>query len=432
VHYTLAFSGNIYSTTIVNSTVSQNQAGGYGGGIFMQGTTQGEILNSTFAGNNAANGREVMLSGNTFLDLYNTIFACAPPDNGNCYLMLGNSVINNNHSLVGVGAVADFGLDQLADNGGPTQTMALLPGSSLIDAGDDVTCANSLVNNLDQRGVARPQNDHCEIGVYEYQPVIHYVKWDASGANNGVSWTDAYTDLQSALSAASSGEEIWVAAGTYKPTTTIDRTATFALKDDVRIYGGFAGTESARIHRDASVNITILSGDIGILGDNNDNSYHVVVGSNTNNSAMLDGFTVTAGNANSSLFSSDQSKGGGMYNDSGSPTVMNVIFSSNYGTFGGGMYNGGEFSFPNGSNPILTNLTFSNNSAIEGGGMRNEDYSSPTLTNVIFNGNSVIRAGGGMQNFHYSSPILTNATFNGNTGSVGAGMMNTRNDEHVE
>jgi len=59
---------------------------------------------------------------------------------------------------------------------------------------------------------------------------IIYVKWNATGANNGASWTDAYTNLQSAIGTAISGESIWVAKGTYKPTTGTDQTVSFLLK----------------------------------------------------------------------------------------------------------------------------------------------------------------------------------------------------------
>ena len=101
-----------------------------------------------------------------------------------------------------------------------------------------------------------------------------FVRSTASGANNGTSWVNAYTSLQSALTAAVSGDEIWVAAGVYKPTATADRTISFALKNGVGVYGGFAGTETMRSQRNPNVNVTALSGDIGMGGVTTDNSYH--------------------------------------------------------------------------------------------------------------------------------------------------------------
>ena len=66
-------------------------------------------------------------------------------------------------------------------------------------------------------------------------------------------WATAFTDLQLALAAASSGDEIWVATGTYKPTATADRTISFAMKNGVGVYGGFDGTETMRSERDPVV-----------------------------------------------------------------------------------------------------------------------------------------------------------------------------------
>jgi len=102
------------------------------------------------------------------------------------------------------------------------------------------------------------------------------------GSSYCKSWATACT-LQYALSAATAGDEIWVAEGTYKPTTGTDRTATFRLKSGVGVYGGFAGTETARGQRDWVAHPTVLSGDIRYVGYNNDNSYHVVTGSGTDN-----------------------------------------------------------------------------------------------------------------------------------------------------
>jgi hypothetical protein len=248
-------------------------------------------------------------------------------------------------------------------------------------------------------------------------PVI-YVKWNAAGANNGTSWTNAYTSLQTALAAALSPAEIWVAAGTYKPTTTTDRTISLTLKNGVGIYGGFIGTETLRSQRDPVAHVTRLSGDIGTTRDWSDNSHHVVYASYTNSTAVLDGFTIYAGNANVSSLT--YFLGGGMYMDSGSPTLANLIFDNNWATGkGGGMY-------IDASSPTLANVTFSNNIAGGGGiggGMYNGN-SSPSLTNVIFDGNTADSQGGGMYN-HNSSPSLTNVTFSGNeSGSDGGGMMN--------
>ncbi|TAL50160.1 MAG: hypothetical protein EPN92_02060, partial [Chitinophagaceae bacterium] len=92
------------------------------------------------------------------------------------------------------------------------------------------------------------------------------VKWDATGSNNGTSWANAFTSLQNALTAATAGKIIWIARGTYKPTTTLDRTANFRLKENVSILGGFAGTESVATMRNWRRNPTILDGDIGMTG----------------------------------------------------------------------------------------------------------------------------------------------------------------------
>lgn len=140
---------------------------------------------------------------------------------------------------------------------------------------------------------------------------------------------------------------------------------------------------------------------------NTTNSYHVVTGAT---GATLDGFTITAGNANGS---STSSYGGGMYNDSSNPTLADVTFRGNSALDdGGGMRN--YFN----SNPTLTNVTFSDNSASVGGGMSNVS-SSPTLTKVTFSGNSASTAGG-MHNI-FSNPTLTNVTFSGNSVSTGGG-----------
>jgi predicted outer membrane repeat protein len=280
---------------------------------------------------------------------------------------------------------------------------------------------------------------------------IIYVDADATGANDGSSWADAYTYLQDALADANLAEEpteVLVAQGVYKPDqgdgqTPGDRNATFQLKNCVTIRGGYAGcAEPGPNVRSIKTYETILSGDIGIPGYRLDNTFHIVTTvSGTNRTAILDGSTITGGNG---------SRGGGMYNHAGSPTITNCIFIANSAEYGGGMFNffsdptvsdctfiansalaldigggigGGMYNYS--SDPTVTNCTFSCNSATcDGGGMYNTG-SHPTVTNCAFSGNSATYDGGGMYNYQSRSTVA-NCTFSENSGRhSGGGMYNS-------
>lgn len=262
-----------------------------------------------------------------------------------------------------------------------------------------------------------------------------YVDVDAPGpTHDGSTWTNAYKYLQDALAHASSGDELRVAEGIYEPDSSSanpdgsgERTATLQLLNDVALYGGYAGFgEPDPNTRDIKAYETILSGDLNCDDDpnfanNDENSYHVVSGSNTDVSAVLDGFIITRGNANDgTLFPNDT--GGGMLNLSGSPAVTNCTFSENYALhMGGGMYN------REGSSPTITSCTFiGNKSGDDGGGMRNYINCHPTITNCSFIGNIAFEEGGGMGNRKNSNPTITNCSFVGNIAASGGGI-----DSHV-
>jgi hypothetical protein len=299
---------------------------------------------------------------------------------------------------------------------------------------------------------------------------IIYVDDDAEGANNGISWQDAYKYLQDALADANSARnpvEIRVAQGIYTPDrgknqTPPDRYASFQLINGVTIKGGYAGLDARDPNaRDVARHETILSGDLNgndvdvndpldLLHDptRTENSYHVVTGSRTDKTAVLEGLKITGGNVNEDVavpsgggmcnldgsptvtnctFSGNSAKyyGGGMFNEDSRPTVTNCIFSANsaekYG--GGGMYNVR-------SSPTVNGCTFTANSAIgdfgSGGGMGNFD-SSPTVKSCTFTDNSAQYSGGGMCNDN-SSPRVTNCTFTANSAKYrGGGMFNYDN-----
>ncbi len=310
---------------------------------------------------------------------------------------------------------------------------------------------------------------------------------DATGANNGTSWANAYTTLQAALDQTNAdggaAYEIWVAEGVYYPDEGPGHinnaiTETFLIaRNNVQLYGGFAGNETARSQRDWVLRTTILSGDID-GNDWNTDTNHInetwrdtqgknaqvlyldgVTNESITGATVLDGFTITAGrieqgaNRNADggglycggrnghlcnptlvniTFSGNWTYyGGGMCNDGAysgesSPTLTHVVFSGNRGsTQGGGMLNRGHDSGV--SSPVLTDVTFNDNYGGDGGGMYNmgiAGVSNPILNDVSFKGNSALNYGGGMTNdgsYGVSSPIINNAVFSGNWAGYGGG-----------
>jgi hypothetical protein len=246
-------------------------------------------------------------------------------------------------------------------------------------------------------------------------PAVLYVDASAPAGGDGLGWATAFDDLQEALcqAARSQGavEQIWVAAGTYEPDRgTGLRQMSFRLQDGLAIYGGFAGTETMLSQRDAVAHVTRLSGDLGIPLDASDNSQHVLVAENVDGTAVLDGFTISGGNADvvNNFF---VDTGGGMRNEAASPTIVDCSFGSNAATSGAGM---GNFA---GSAPAVSFCTFSNNAATGAGGAVHNDASDAGFTNCEFTGNSS-PFGGAMWNQN-SNPTLTLCTFDANLTSGG-------------
>jgi hypothetical protein len=298
----------------------------------------------------------------------------------------------------------------------------------------------------------RNGDDPCDTA-YEYTPVccwedtsVIYVDAGANGYKNGTSWENAYNYLQDALTAAHNCDcnEILVAQGIYKPDVssaypneTGNREATFQLLDGVAIYGGFPSGGGTWQDRKPTAYQTILSGDLlgndrqvaepyDLLSDpcRADNSFHVVSGIRTTQTTVLDGFTITAGNANGG---SPYNSGGGMYNNyiwngsvyyGGNPTVRNCIFRQNSAQYvGGGIYSNIYYD----SNTTITNCIFIENSAQSGGGILIGEYGDVNITNctIVANGAD---SGGGIYLYSSGCPgcaasvTVTNCILWGNDG----------------
>ncbi|MCJ7549700.1 MAG: FG-GAP-like repeat-containing protein, partial [Anaerolineae bacterium] len=192
---------------------------------------------------------------------------------------------------------------------------------------------------------------------------VIFVDQDAPGpAHDGHSWATALTEFREALVVAGAGDEIWVAEGTYTPTDDGNRGASFALAEGVKIYGGFSATEVWPHERDWASNLTVLSGDIGTLHNDEDNVYHVVTATNVTSATLLDGFTIIGGNADGSA---ENGTGGGLLIKNSNLVLRNVVFSGNY-------------------------------AEDHGGGMVNVGHGYPTLIHVVFSGNAAGGDGGGL------------------------------------
>ncbi|MCZ6858098.1 MAG: hypothetical protein O7F70_08875 [Gemmatimonadetes bacterium] len=276
---------------------------------------------------------------------------------------------------------------------------------------------------------------------------VLYVDDDAAPGGDGISWDSAYRFLQDALTDASGGGimEIRTAQGTYlpdrdeaNPDGTGNREATFQLVNGLALMGGYAGLGAPDPDaRDIDLYESILSGDL--LGNdgpnfanNDENSYHVVTGSETDETAIIDGVVISAGNADGKA---EHWLGGGILNHLDSLTLTQCTFSSNSAYAGGAMFttsrrlmvsdctfsaNAAQFGGAvrnHGGGAKFTNSTFCGNVAQEfGGGMFNIGGTT-SLRFCVFSGNSAVR-GGAAYNV-IGSPTFSNCSFSENSADVG-------------
>ncbi len=242
----------------------------------------------------------------------------------------------------------------------------------------------------------------------------------------GQSWASAFRSLQSALAAAQFGDEIWVAAGTYHPSESFDRSVSFFLKNGVGIYGGFTGTETTLAQRNIQANETILSGDLagndaplGSFDGSGENSYHVVVALNVEPTALLDGFTIAGGHADGpglGAVPESQDQGAGLNVYFSSPMIVNCTFRGNWAKNHGAVNDHGDES-------TFLHCTFDRNYSFDfGAGLYIHEHSHATAFGCLFTNNESVNLGGGLYCRSEVSATINECTFINNLSNNGAGM----------
>lgn len=261
--------------------------------------------------------------------------------------------------------------------------------------------------------------------------------------------------LEAAIAKATSGSQIWVMQGTYKPNEIAGRKASFVFPAGVAIYGGFSGTETSLTERQVG-NPTILSGEIGKPESTADNAYTVVtLESEGNLFTTLDGFMITGGNSrNFREGLTNGNAGGGLYImagaetlsshmisncvfegnmahnggavlvDTGRPSFVGCVFKSNKADFNGGaVYNKGIASL---ASPIFRDCSFEDNSSNSGAGITNNGTNgeaSPLIIGCDFINNTSLMNGAAIYNIFNddgaTQTIIEDCSFVGNDSILG-------------
>ncbi|WP_298777478.1 choice-of-anchor Q domain-containing protein [uncultured Polaribacter sp.] len=342
VLYTRALAGNTLNVTITNCVINDNKVEGVNSvnnfGLFWfrqdtNGVTNTKIINTTVVNNSnlTSTSTPTLVSGSQSgtgsvkIEVYNSIFYNNKGSNGDIADSVGNGTTMSSATSYQIeSSISEDNFSTITHNGTSrinynntntdplftnTTDFTLQPNSIAVNNGDNSKVPSDLI--IDIKGNNRIQSTRVDIGAFESSyttsnppfNVIYVDKNATSGSNDGSTWINAYTNLQTALNNTDSSKQIWVSSGNYKPSLGGGgRFNTFSIDTDyTKLYGGFNGTESRIEERDLSTNITLIDGDVS--GDDTgvdysgvnrtDNSYKLFT-INTYN-VSIDGFTIANG-----------------------------------------------------------------------------------------------------------------------------------------
>ena len=382
---------NDAAMTVNNSTFADN-VGYYGGGIALAGGSA--TLNNTIVANDSAViGPDVYFGGGTVAANYS---------------LIGHTTSSNISNSSGVGNVLNpisADLTPLGSYGGPTETIALLPISPAIGAGEIVGGVMT-----DQRGFARPGSQP-DIGAFETQagPYVVTTAADPVGSPGQMSLRQAVN-----------------LANAYTIALFISPTVTFAAN----LNGSTITLTQGPVMLAAGNGTTTINGggQITVSGNNSSGVFDIAYGAQ----AVLTGLTIENGDAtysgggiynlgsltvsNATLLHNTAASGedgGGIYNDAGSLTVIDVTLSGNSADSGGGIYN-------ESGSVTISNTTLSGNSADSGGGIYNDNDGVLSIGNSTLAGNSA--GSGGAIDSTYGTLNVSNSTLTANKAQTGGGI----------
>lgn len=421
------------SGTIVNSSIFNNE----GGGVRL--SSSAKAVNLTIARNTVMGieggvvSNSVIWGNSKVQNPTATSFENCASDNANvtgidCISISSESNGSNGPLFEAPSVFTSFDRDfDWRRTAYPTWSWGILEGSALIDKGNDVVYTG--LPSTDLAGETRKKGT-IDIGAYEFQHLdasrIRYVK--VGGTGDGSSWDNASGDLQKMideLATVNAPGEVWVAAGTYRPTTQIiegvQYAASFRMRDGINVYGGFAGREISKAKREKGTMPWIYSNETVLMGaDYDDNSAEWIENSSQWNvisstrhvvwfapmsgevkfkyTTVLDGVTIKGGAANGGEGLADfaTDKGGGVYMGLNA-ILQNCIVTENTAKGdGGGVYangDGADASSANAKGGRVVGCLIYNNSSVEDGGGVFVKNAGLVLRSMITNNSATNGAG---------------------------------------